>query len=154
LNRLDTPISIPIEETRISLGKIFWVGRDFRILPTGVIRVTNAIKTPTTLRALEEHAITAGIWLAIGNAMQYDMDINTWTKRFVQAFSASALNYFVYQEIESFGVFAMKECRSNPNLISDFDLGKNLAFHESSMRCHNILTKYYNKFKVPVERDL
>jgi len=35
------------------------------------------------------------------------MDINTWTKRFVQAFATSAINYFFNQKIGGFRVFAM-----------------------------------------------
>ncbi len=45
------------------------------------------------------------------------------------------------------GVFAVKEGRRNPNFIGDFDLGKNLGFHESSLLCIYITTKYYSKFK-------
>ena len=45
------------------------------------------------------------------------------------------------------GVFAVKEGRRNPNFIGDFDLGKNLSLHKSSLRCIYIITKYYNKVK-------
>jgi len=63
--------------------------------------------------------------------MQNDVNINTLTKRFVEAFATSAFNYFVNQEIGSLRVFAMKECCGNPNFIGDFDFGKNLGFHKS-----------------------
>jgi len=49
------------------------------------------------------------------------------TKRLVEAFATSAVNYFFNQEIESLGVFTVKECCGNPNFVSDFDLGWNLG---------------------------
>jgi hypothetical protein len=114
---------IPVEETFISMRKIFRTGRGFRALATGMLRVTNAIETTTALRGLVKHTIAAGIWQAIGNAMQHDMDINAGTKRLAQAFATSAVHYVFNQEIGGFGVLAVKECCGNPNLISDFDLG-------------------------------
>jgi hypothetical protein len=51
-------------------------------------------------------------------------------------------------------LFAVKEGRGNPNFIGDFDLGKNLRFRKTSMRCIYIRTKYYTKFQVNVKRDL
>jgi hypothetical protein len=54
--------------------------------------------------------------------VQHDVNIDTGTKRFVKTLAASAVNYFFNQEIGSLGVFTVKECRGNPNLIGDFDL--------------------------------
>jgi hypothetical protein len=64
--------------------------------------------------------------------VQYDVNINTGTEWFMEAFATSAVNDFVYQKIGSLRMLTMKECCGNPNLIGDFDLGKNLGFQENS----------------------
>jgi hypothetical protein len=61
------------------------------------------------------------------------VNIDTGTKRLVKALATSAADYFFNQEIGSFGVFTVKECRGNPNFISDFDFGKSLALHKSHL---------------------
>jgi hypothetical protein len=65
--------------------------------------------------------------------MLHYMNINTGTKRFMEAFATSAVNYFFNWEIGGLGVFAVKEGRGNPNFIGDFELGKNLGSHKPSL---------------------
>ena len=87
--------------------------------------VTFSIETAAAFLGFIEHAIAARIWRAIGDAMQHDVNIDTWAKCFLETFAASAVNYVFNRKIGSLGVFAVKESRSDPNLIGDFDLGEN-----------------------------
>jgi len=59
--------------------------------------------------------------------MLHYMNINTGTKRFMEAFATSAVNYFSIEKSEP-GAISVKEGRGNPNFIGDFDLGKNWRF--------------------------
>ena len=83
--------------------------------------------------------------------MENDVNINAGTQGFMEAFATSAVNDFVDQKIGSLRMLTMKECCGNPNLISDFDLSKNLGFRGFSPQCVYITTKYYNKFQVGVK---
>jgi hypothetical protein len=98
-----------------------------------MINVTLSIEPAAAFCRFIEHTVAAWIRRPIGDAVQHDVNINTGTQRFVEAFAAGAINYFFNQEIGSLGVFAMKECGGNPNFIGDFDFGKYLGFHKSSL---------------------
>src|SRR6267143_703118 len=98
-----------------------------------MINVSLPVKTAATFRRFKEHAVTAWIRRPIGYAVQHDVNIDTGTKRLVEAFAAGAVNYFFNQEIRSLGVFTVKECRGNPNFIGNFDLGQNLGLHKSCL---------------------
>jgi hypothetical protein len=93
-----------------------------------MIRVTIAKEASAAGRSLEEHAISPWVWRAIGNAMLYNVNIDTGTKRFVKALTASTVNYFFNQEIGSLGVLTVKECHGNPNFIIDFELGQDFFY--------------------------
>jgi len=76
------------------LWKVSRVWNDLSLLSVWMIRVTNAKEAPSTAGSLEEHSISARVWRAIGDAMLHYMNINTGTKRFMEAFATSAVNYF------------------------------------------------------------
>ena len=97
-----------------------------------MVKVTLSVEPTAAFRRFIQHAVAAWIRGPIGNAVQYDVNINTGTQWFMEAFLTSAVNDFVYQKIGSLRVLTMKECCGNPNLIGDFDLGKNLGFQENS----------------------
>jgi hypothetical protein len=94
-----------------------------------MISVTIAKKAPASPRGLEEHAISPRVWRAIGDAMLHNVNINTWTKTFVETFTSSALNDFICREIYAVRPFAVKKRGGNPNLICDFELGKDFLLH-------------------------
>ncbi len=96
-----------------------------------MIRVASPKQATAAFGSLEEHAISARIWRAIGDAMLHDVNINTGTKRFVEPFATGAPNYFLDGEIASLGMFAVKESGSYPNFIGHFDLRKDLVFHKT-----------------------
>jgi len=66
--------------------------------------------------------------------MQYGMDINAGTKRLVEAFATSAVNYFFNQEIESLGC-SREGVLWQSKLRQRLDLGWNLDLHNPSLRC-------------------
>ncbi len=95
-----------------------------------MIRVASQKQATAAFRSLEEHAISPRIWRPIGDAMLHDVNINTGTKRSVEPFATGAPNNFLDGEITSLGMFAVKESGGYPNFIGDFDLRKDLVFHE------------------------
>jgi len=117
-----------------------------------VKHVSSAKEAPSAFGCFEEHPISSRDWLAVGDAKENDVNINTGTQGFMKDCATSAVNDFVDQKIGSLRMFTMKECCGNPNLISDFDLGKNLGFHRFSPQCTYIITRYYSKFQVGVKR--
>src|SRR5712692_7596591 len=97
-----------------------------------MIGVALAKKAPASFCGLEKHAVTARIRRAIGDAMLHYVNINTGSKRLVEALAAGARDDFFDGEVGSLGVFAVKERSGNPNFIGHFDLGKDLASHRPS----------------------
>src|SRR5947207_9406660 len=97
-----------------------------------MINIPFSIEPASSLRRFREHAVTAWSRRPIGDAMLHNVNVNTGTQRFVEAFAAGAINYFFNEEIGGLGVFAMKECGGNPNFIGDSNFGKYLGFHKPS----------------------
>jgi hypothetical protein len=126
------PISIPTQQPAVPRRKLFQIGSHFRALPSWVKHVSSAKEAPSAFGCFEEHPISSRVWLAVGDAMENDVNINTGTQGFMEAFATSAVNDFVDQKIGSLRMLTMKERCGNPNLISDFDLGKNLGFRRFS----------------------
>jgi hypothetical protein len=85
--------------------------------------------------------------------VQDNVNIDTGTKRLVEAFATRTVNYFFNHKIRSLGVLAMKECGCNPDFIGDFDFGKYLGFHKRPLRCIYITTKYYDELQVGVKKN-
>src|SRR6266567_8852440 len=95
-----------------------------------MIRVASPKQATAAFGSLEQHSVSPGVWRPIGDAMLHDVNINTGTKRFVEPFATGAPNNFLDGEITSLGMFAVKESGGYPNFIGDFDLRKDLVFHE------------------------
>jgi hypothetical protein len=111
------------------MRKVSGVWKYLSFLSVWMIRVTNPKEAPATLRSLEEHAISAWVWRAIGDTMLYYVNVDSGTKRFVKALATSSINNFLDREIASLGMFAVKECGGYPNFIGNFEAGKNIFFH-------------------------
>jgi hypothetical protein len=59
-----------------------------------MIGVATPKKAPASFRCLEKRAVTAWIRGPIGDAVLHNVNIDAGTKRFMEAFATSAVNYF------------------------------------------------------------
>jgi hypothetical protein len=130
--RFVAPILIPTQESSVRRGKVFGLRRDFCSFPVQIIGISFAKKPPAPFSRFKEHTVAAWIGRAIGDTMLNYVNIDSGTLRFVKAFFPGAFHYLFDGEIAGLGAFSMQKSRGNPDFISDFNVGKNLALHRSS----------------------
>jgi hypothetical protein len=87
-----------------------------------MVDVALAVESAAALGSRIEYPVAARIRRAVGDTVLNDVNIDSGTQRFEQAFLSRVFYNFFYGKVDCRGIFAVEQSGSNPNFIGNFDL--------------------------------
>ena len=114
--------TIPVEQCVIGSWNVFACWKGFS---AGALRIQPVARPPeasTPLARFEQHAVAAGTWRPVRNAVLHGMHINAWPVLPGDAFCPCSFNDFIDGKIFPIGMFPVQQRCGNPNFVGDLDV--------------------------------